>query len=309
MANRTPRVTLIHNPSAGEGGHEAERLVAAIERAGYKVAYFSRQEVRLSKVLDRACDLIAVAGGDGTIRRVAVRAKPDGPPLAILPLGTANNIAKSLGVHGTPGRLAAGWKEAAERPYHPIRAEGEWGCRRLIEGLGFGAITSAVEAMSNEHPQPEEARDRFCEFVAEAEPVELEIVCDGATVSGAFVSVEITKIPLIGPNLLIAPKAEPSDNRVEISCIPAAEEDRRRFTEWLADGADGSPAPAWNAVATELAVIGSFARIRLDDKTRKLRGKGTIAVAAEEQPIRFLVPPGDMEEAGHSVAGHAPSAK
>lgn len=310
MPHRTPRVTLIHNPSAGGGEHTAERLVAAIERAGYKVAYFSVKEIRISKVLQRSCDIVAVAGGDGTIRKVAVRARPDGPPLAVLPLGTANNIAKSLGVSGQPARLAARWKEAAERPYHPIQAEGEWGCRRLIEGIGFGAIARAIEVMSDEHPPPEEARERFCQYVNEAEPVELDIVTDGATVSGAFVSVEITKIPLVGPNLLLAPNADPSDCRVEISCVPAAEEDRRRFTEWLAaDGSDGAdpPAPIWTAVATKLSVVGRVPRVRLDDKTRKLRAKGTISVAAEPEPIRFLVSPD--EDPAHTVGGQAPSTK
>src|SRR5437763_245939 len=154
MTKRTPRVILIHNPTAGGGEHTAERLVGAIERAGYKVAYFSSKEVRIGRVLDRPCDIVAVAGGDGTIRKVAVKARPDGPPLAILPLGTANNIAKSLGVGGQPAKLAAGWKEASERPYHPVEAEGEWGCRRLIEGIGFGAIARALEAMRDEHPPP-----------------------------------------------------------------------------------------------------------------------------------------------------------
>jgi diacylglycerol kinase (ATP) len=290
MAHKTPRVTLIHNPTAGGGEHAAERLVATIERAGYAVRYYSSKEVRIGKVIDRPCEIIAVAGGDGTIRKVAVRARPDGPPLAILPLGTANNIAKSLGVSGQPGRLVAGWKKAAERPYHRVEAEGEWGCRRLIEGIGFGAIARAVEAMSDEHPPPDEARERFCDFVAKAEPVELDIVCDGATVSGAFVSVEITKIPLVGPNLLLAPNADPSDCRVEISCVPAAEEDRRRFMEWLAAENTDEPAPVWSAVAAKLSVEGQFARVRLDDKARKTRGKGTISVAAEEKPLRFLVP-------------------
>lgn len=288
MARRTPRVTLIHNPTAGDGEHGAERLVATIEGAGYQVAYFSAKEIRIGKVLARPCDLVAIAGGDGTIRKVAVRARSDGPPLAILPLGTANNIAKSLGVAGSPKKLAASWKDAFERSYHPVEAEGEWGCRRLIEGIGFGAIARAVEAMSDVHPPPEEARQRFCDFVAEAKPVELDIVCDGAGVSGAFVAVEITKIPLVGPNLLLAPNADPSDCRVEITCVPAADEDRRRFIEWLADG-DGEAAPAWTCVAARLSVSGRFSRVRLDDKARRTRGKGTITVAAEPEPLRFLV--------------------
>ena len=309
MAQKTPRVTLIHNPTAGGGEHTAEKLVAAIERAGYQVTYFSSKEVRISRVLKRSCDIVAIAGGDGTIRKVAVRARPDGPPLAILPLGTANNIAKSLGVAGQPGRLAAGWKEAAERPYHPIEAAGEWGCRRLIEGIGFGAIANAVEAMSNEHPGPDAARQRFCDFVAEAEPVELDIVCDGATVSGAFVSVEITTIPLVGPNLLLAPNADPSERRIEISCVPAAEEDRRRFTEWLEDDG-GAPAPTWSAAADKLSVVGRVTRVRLDDKARKMRGKGTISVAAEDAPLHFLVSQREGEEyVAHAAASEGSASK
>lgn len=309
MTRKTPRVTLIHNPSAGGGEHAAERLVAAIERAGYRVAYFSSKEVRIDRVLDRPCDIVAVAGGDGTIRKVAVRARPDGPPLAVLPLGTANNIAKSLGVSGKPGHLAAGWKDAVERPYHPIEAEGEWGCRRLIEGIGFGAIARAVEAMRDEHPPPEEARQRFCDYLAEAKPVELDIVCDGASVTGAFVSVEITKIPLVGPNLLLAPNADPSDCRVEISCVPAAEDDRRRFAEWLAAENSDEPAPVWTAVAARLSVVGRFVRVRLDDKARRVRGSGTITVAAEERPLHFLVPLREgVEYADQTVAAQIPSA-
>jgi hypothetical protein len=88
--------------------------------------------------------------------------------------------------------------------------------------------------------------------------------------------------------------------------VPAAEEDRRRFTEWLADEDSDEPAPVWSAVAAELSVVGRFVRVRLDDKARKLRGKGTIAVAAEAEPLRFLVPRREGEEyAGHAATPRA----
>jgi diacylglycerol kinase family enzyme len=34
------------------------------------------------------------------VARVIAHARSDGPPIAILPLGTANNIANSLGIDG-----------------------------------------------------------------------------------------------------------------------------------------------------------------------------------------------------------------
>lgn len=49
-------------------------------------------------------DLIAVGGGDGTIRTVAGVLADTGVPLAILPLGTLNHFAKDLGI---PGDLTA----------------------------------------------------------------------------------------------------------------------------------------------------------------------------------------------------------
>ena len=45
---------------------------------------------------DRAYDLVIAAGGDGTIGSVATQLAGSGVPLAILPLGTANDVARSL---------------------------------------------------------------------------------------------------------------------------------------------------------------------------------------------------------------------
>src|SRR5882672_1602393 len=102
MAVSLRRVTLIHNQSAGERDHDRCDLVAAITGAGYDVAYFDAKKCDIAQVLKEPAALIAVAGGDGTVRKVAAIATSGGPPLAILPLGKANNIAKSLRIVATP---------------------------------------------------------------------------------------------------------------------------------------------------------------------------------------------------------------
>jgi NAD kinase len=43
-------------------------------------------------------ELIVVAGGDGTISSVLKELKFEHPPIAILPLGTGNNLARELGM-------------------------------------------------------------------------------------------------------------------------------------------------------------------------------------------------------------------
>ena len=55
----------------------------------------------MGSALDDPGDLAVVAGGDGTVAKVAIGvADTDTPTAAVLPLGTANNIGKALGVFG-----------------------------------------------------------------------------------------------------------------------------------------------------------------------------------------------------------------
>ena len=92
------QVTLVHNPDAGEGRVSADQLLRTIGKAGYNARYQSTKDLDWHKVLDMPADIIAVAGGDGIVGRVAKRCIGRGTPIAVLPLGTANNIARSLGL-------------------------------------------------------------------------------------------------------------------------------------------------------------------------------------------------------------------
>lgn len=95
------RAVLISSPHAGNAIH-AERLAAWLGRVGIAVT-----ESLLISDLDhtqpqgmrwraRGDDLAIVAGGDGAIGSVATQLAGSGLPLAILPMGTANDVARSL---------------------------------------------------------------------------------------------------------------------------------------------------------------------------------------------------------------------
>ena len=93
------KVTLIHNPAAGDDRQpSAGQLEALIEEAGHKVRYESTKEKGWTKALKKETDLVVVAGGDGTVAKVARRLIGEKLPLTILPMGTANNISKTLGI-------------------------------------------------------------------------------------------------------------------------------------------------------------------------------------------------------------------
>jgi diacylglycerol kinase family enzyme len=78
MMVRTPRVTLIHNETAGDATHSLSGIVKLIKRAGYRVRAVSSKNRKLDRVLDKPADLIAIAGGDGAITKTARKASTDG---------------------------------------------------------------------------------------------------------------------------------------------------------------------------------------------------------------------------------------
>src|SRR4029450_8235960 len=91
------RVLLIHNPKAGDRTHGKKELIASLTRGGHQAFYQSIKERGWKKAFQKPVDLVVAAGGDGTVHKTAWQLMGTGIPLAILPLGTANNLARSLG--------------------------------------------------------------------------------------------------------------------------------------------------------------------------------------------------------------------
>src|SRR6185437_16167365 len=91
---------------AALGGVAASRALAdkaSADRAlADRAAADSPALTRLA--VEAGADLVVAAGGDGTVRACAEALAGSGIPLAIVPLGTANLVARALGVPGQAGR-------------------------------------------------------------------------------------------------------------------------------------------------------------------------------------------------------------
>src|SRR5687768_1058781 len=119
-------VLLVHNPNSGDDDHAGERLVDLLGRNGHQVTY-AHSKSGWRALLEQGTDLIAVAGGDGTVSEVARATAHRGIPIAILPTGTANNIAGFLGLTGmTHADLIGDWKNSRHVPFDVGVAEGPW---------------------------------------------------------------------------------------------------------------------------------------------------------------------------------------
>ncbi|MBM7462724.1 bifunctional phosphatase PAP2/diacylglycerol kinase family protein [Microbacterium dextranolyticum] len=94
-------ITLVINPASGSG--HAGRILPEVRRAlpRMRIVELGAGTGDYGAAIDEAaadCEVLAVAGGDGTVQRAAAAAKDQGIPLAVFPAGTFNHFAKDLGM-------------------------------------------------------------------------------------------------------------------------------------------------------------------------------------------------------------------
>jgi diacylglycerol kinase family enzyme len=88
------RMALLANPESGSG--EAVEAEQALSAQVSELARFALDQ--RAAVADWRPERIVVAGGDGSIGRAAEVAAELGVPLAVIPVGTANDFARALGI-------------------------------------------------------------------------------------------------------------------------------------------------------------------------------------------------------------------
>lgn len=121
MGNTTKRrALLIVNPHARNGKGYSADIHAVLERGGLQLIERTPQgDETISDVIvrERDCDLVIVGGGDGSLNAAAKGLMETELPLAILPLGTANDFARTIGIPTDPLEAA---RHLASYDVHPI---------------------------------------------------------------------------------------------------------------------------------------------------------------------------------------------
>jgi diacylglycerol kinase (ATP) len=242
------RATLIHNPTAGDGRPSGGELCELIRQHGYDVAYFTT-DADLDSTLQEPGDLVVVAGGDGTVGQAAARLLGRDIPLAILPVGTANNLATSIGITGPIDALVAGWAGADRRPLNVGMVHGPWGVRPFAESMGLGLFPHAMPILSALKKQEGEAMPREAQIrqdraalrrlVDEFVPRHVDLRLDGRPEPGDYLMVEVMNVPMLGPRLRLAPDADPGDGRLEVVLVRGS--DRKDLARWLEEDPEADP--------------------------------------------------------------------
>jgi diacylglycerol kinase (ATP) len=288
------RVTLFYSEGAGDSVSPDE-IRETMERHGHDVVGTFERTSHEADVLDAHPDLVVAAGGDGTVAAAARMLAGRGIPLAFLPLGTANNIALSLGVDDSEEVIAA-WADGVRRPFDMGIARGPWGERQFVEGVGCGLIPASIAAfearpLADDSSSGEKlvaALRRYREVLENLRPQPWTIrMGEDATLEGDFLVVEVLNTCAVGPNVVLCQNASPSDGFLTI--VTAREEHRAELVRYLDARIVGEPTllalPSDRALWVDLTGAGL---VHVDDKVLKLPSSDSVSIHLDVAALEFL---------------------
>lgn len=287
-------ISLFHNPKAGDGDWSPDKLIRLLEMSGFAPVHISTRSKELERALENPHDLVVIAGGDGAVAEIVRALHGRGHTVAILPTGSSNNIARALGIVEEPRHIVAGLAKAKRTPLRIGVVEGPEWTRNFVEAVGMGPIAAAIEQDEGgkEHGSDlvGERRQDLRRIVADCEPLDVSLAVDGKRLDEKMLMLEVMNLPMIGPNLLLAPEADPGDAHLDVAWLPAAK--RRSMLAWLKDPeARGSPLRRVKAERVELHPQGGS--LHVDDKAVE-GGEATLTIRIEPKPVTVLIP-GDDE--------------
>lgn len=249
------RVCLFWNQTAG-GGASLDEIKTAIRRAGHHVERVVSRPDELSKDHMRGVDCVVAAGGDGTVARAGRVLAGGNVPMAILPLGTANNIATSLGISGLVDEVSSRWSRQQVVKIDVGSVGGSW----FLESLGCGLVTACIKegsrTLSKEDPETHlvSARQMYLDRLEHHAPAHYKITVDEETIEGDYLLVEVLNTAQVGPGIALTSHVSTVDGC--FSVVALGEDDRAALVNYITalrdDRSPAAPFPSWRCRRVEI---------------------------------------------------------
>jgi diacylglycerol kinase (ATP) len=172
-----------------------------------------------SRVVAAGCQRVLVAGGDGTVCEAAEgMAGAENCELAVLPLGTGNDSARTLGIPTDLGRAARVAAAGVARSVDLIRV----GDRMVLNAIGIGLTAdinqraAKIKVVRGIAVYLGTAAVSLFKFRA---PL-VRIVADGRIIDSTMTILAVHNGPTTGGGFALTPDAVPDDGLLDVTLVP-----------------------------------------------------------------------------------------
>lgn len=214
-------ISMERSPVPGTGSAEVlsilanEAAQAGIE-ANVEAIPSTENLAELMRAADQeGYDTIVAAGGDGTVRSIAQSLIGSRLSLGILPVGSANNTARALGI---PFDLSSAMRILADGVERQIDV-GKIGNECFLEAAGVGLFADALSGFGTGEPH----RNNILKLIKVCAPLcwnprarSLQLTLDGVVESEEVVLVTISNSAYVGEGWKIAPEARLTDGKFDV---------------------------------------------------------------------------------------------
>jgi diacylglycerol kinase (ATP) len=219
---RQERMLVIWNPTAGGGSDDdleqrRDQLQRALLDAGVDAELFASSseadaDERVASAIRDGQRTIVAAGGDGTVRKVAVQLLDRDVTLGILPMGTAMNVARSLKIPLELASAAKILRTGEERSVDVGEVRGE-------VFLEIASIGAAAELLAGGREAKEGRVGRAIQLLRQAlrhRRTRIRLQLDGREVRGRAPSIAVANGRFTGRGLELVPDAILDDGRFDV---------------------------------------------------------------------------------------------
>lgn len=283
---------LLYNPRAGRWALASlvDPLVAVLEERGATI------EVRATagpghatelarRAVESGAPAVYVLGGDGTLREAAAGMLGTEVPLGVLPGGTANVVARALGLPLRPLAAARALVEAVALPFDVGLCDEEPFLMQLSAGLDAVVLTRVRPGSKRFFGRAAVAAAGLATWLSYPCP-QLALVADGHPLEATFFG--LCNLPLYGGPYRLAPEARPDDGRLDLVLFRG--EGRRALLSFAVDllrGRHVARADTSFVRVQEVALPAEPLQVQLDGDPRLVTG-ATVRVAPGA--LRVLAP-------------------
>ncbi|WP_299518401.1 diacylglycerol kinase family protein [uncultured Serinicoccus sp.] len=223
------RYALVHGRRSGRGGAAAvgEAATGALRAAGHDVVQVTAGTMEQARAASAALvadgvDVLVVAGGDGLVSLGADVCAGTGTTLGILPAGTGNDNARSLGLPTDPARCVEVLLEGRTRTVDTLLLPD---LERRVLGSVCTALEARINARANRLPRRLGAASYTLSALVEIAllrrqpPLRYRLTVDGRPRELEALVVVAASMPFFGGGLPIAPEADPADGALDLVLV------------------------------------------------------------------------------------------